>query len=132
MKIIEVLTVAVAGTSFAVLLRPVRPELSMVTGAVTGLAVLGMVLAELTGLVDAIREIAAENGVDGGYVGTLLKILGIAYLAEFGVGVCKDAGESAVAGKVELCGRVLILASAMPAAVSALGTAVSLLRELPS
>ena len=131
MRIFQILGVAVLGVALTLVIRPIRPELSMVTGIVTGIAVMLMAVAELTGVVDAVQQIARENGIDGGYVGTLLKILGVAYAAQFGVQICNDAGETAVAGKVELCGRVLILACALPAVASALGTALGLLRSLP-
>ena len=131
MRIFQILGVAVLGVALALVIRPIRPELSMITGIVTGIAVTLMAVAELTGVVDALRQIALENGIDGGYVGTLLKILGIAFAAQFGVQICNDAGETAVAGKVELCGRVLILACALPAVATALGTALGLLRSLP-
>ena len=131
MKIFQIVGVAVLGASLSLVIRPIRPELSMITGIVTGITVALLSVAELSGVVDAIGEIARQNGVDSGYVGTLLKILGVAYAAQFGVQVCRDAGETAVAGKVELCGRVLILACALPAVAAALSTALGLLRSLP-
>ena len=131
MEIFQILGMAILGVSFALVIKPYRPELSMVTGIITGIVILLMTISEFSGVTDAIRQIAAENGVDSGYVGTLLKIIGIAYIAQFGAQICKDAGETAVAGKVELCGRVLILASAIPAAVATLTTAIRLLKSLP-
>jgi len=40
--------------------------------------------------------------------------LGVAYLAEFGSALCKDAGQSAIAGQIELVGKLTILAISMP------------------
>ena len=131
MKIFQILAIAVLGVSIALLIRPFRPELSMITGAITGIIVLLMTVSELSGVAESLRQVAADNGIDGTYVGTLLKIIGIAYAAQFGAQICKDAGESAVAAKVELCGRVLILACALPAALTTIATAVGLLRSLP-
>ncbi|MEG1525179.1 MAG: stage III sporulation protein AD [Clostridia bacterium] len=131
MKIFQILAIAVLGVSFALLIRPLRPELSMMTGIVTGILVLLMAIGELTGVVDALRQIAADHGIDSGYVGTLLKIIGIAYMAQFGAQICKDAGESAVAGKVELCGRILILACALPVTMTTISTAIGMLKSMP-
>ena len=127
MSIFQLIAVAVLGTALALTIRPFRPEMAMLVGIVTGLILLGYGLAELSGLVETLRTLSASYGVDGSYVGVLLKIIGIAYAAQFGSQVCMDAGESAIAGKVELCGRVLILAAALPAVVLALSGAVSLL-----
>ena len=131
MQIFRILGIAILGTTFAVMLRQLRPELSAIVGMATGLIVLLLAIGELTGLMDTLRALAAEYGVDTGYIGTLLKIMGVAYAAQFGAQLCADAGESAIAGKVELFGRILIMAAAMPAVVTALGAAVRLLRMLP-
>ena len=58
-----------------------------------------------------------------------IKVIGIAYLAQMGASICQDAGESAIGGKVELCGRILILSAALPAAFQVLESAMSLIRE---
>ncbi len=131
MELFGVLSLAVIGAALAVLVRSVRPEMGLVVGVVTGLIVLLYALGEITGVLASLRELAAAYGVDGGYIGVLLKILGIAYAAQFGAQICADAGESAIAGKVELCGRVLILAAALPVVITTLGTAMGLLRSLP-
>lgn len=130
MELFRVISLAVLGASLAVLVRPLRPEMAVLIGASTGVIVLLYALGEVSGVLDSLRSLAAAYGVDTGYVGILLKILGIAYAAQFGAQICTDAGESAIAGKVELCGRVLILAAALPAAVTTLGSAIGLLNGL--
>ena len=131
MQIAKIIGIALLGAMLSVMVRPVRPELSMLIGVATGVIVLLYALAELVGLIDALKTLAARYGLDTGYIGTLLKILGVAYAAQFGAQLCSDAGENAVAGKVELFGRILILALAFPAAAVTLGTAVGLLGSLP-
>ena len=131
MQIFEILGIAILGTIMAVLLRPLRPELSILVGAATGLIVLLCAIGEVSGLFDTLASLAETYGVDTGYLSTLLKIMGVAYAAQFGAQICADAGEGAIAGKVELFGRILILSAAMPAAVTTLGAAVRLLRSLP-
>ena len=59
----------------------------------------------------------------------LVKIIGMAYLVQFGAEICRDAGESAIGSRVELGGRVLILSLTLPAAVAAVKAAATLLRE---
>jgi stage III sporulation protein AD len=50
----------------------------------------------------------------------VLKITGIAYIAEFGAEVCKDAGEGSIASKIELAGKVTIIVLAVPIITSLL------------
>lgn len=131
MELFRILSIAILGATLAVLVRPLRPEMAVLIGAATGVVVLLHAIGEVTGVLETLRNLGAAYGVDGGYVGILLKIIGIAYAAQFGAQICSDAGESAIAGKVELCGRVLILAAALPAVATTLGTAAGLLKSLP-
>lgn len=129
MRIFTIVGLAVLGVTLAVTVRSFRPELSLLIGVSTGVVVLLSVVGELTGVIDTLRTVAQQYGVDDGYLGVLLKIIGVAYLAQFGVQICRDAGESAAAAKVELAGRILILSAALPAAVAMLSAAAELLRR---
>lgn len=129
MRIFTIVELAVLGVTLAVTVRSFRPELSLLIGVSTGIVALLSVVGELTGVIDTLRTVAQQYGVDDGYLGVLLKIIGVAYLAQFGVQICRDAGESAAAAKVELAGRILILSAALPAAVAMLSAAAELLRR---
>lgn len=129
MRIFTIVGLAVLGVTLAVTVRSFRPELSLLIGVSTGIVVLLSVVGELTGVIDTLRTVAQQYGVDDGYLCVLLKIIGVAYLAQFGVQICRDAGESAAAAKVELAGRILILSAALPAAVAMLSAAAELLRR---
>lgn len=129
MEIFTIVGIAILGVSLAVTVRSFRPELALLIGMTTGVVVLLSVIGELTGVVDTLRALAEQYGVDTSYLGVLLKIIGIAYIAQFGVQLCKDAGESAAAAKVELGGRILILSAALPAAVGMLSVTAELLRR---
>ncbi len=131
MELFRILSIAILGAALAVLVRPLRPEMAILIGAATGVIVLLYAVGEVTGVLDTLRRLGEAYGVDSGYIGVLLKIIGIAYAAQFGAQICSDAGESAIAGKVELCGRVLILAAALPVVVTTLGTAIGALNTLP-
>ena len=93
MRIFTIVGLAVLGMTLALTVRSFRPELALLIGVATGIAVLLSVVGELTGVIDALRAAARQYGVDEGYLGVLLKIIGIAYLAQFGVQICRDAGE---------------------------------------
>ena len=106
-----------AAVLYAVL-REARPEmaavLSLAAGAVLMLGVLGGV-QEVTA---AMRSLSGRVGLEGTYVSTLLRVIGIAYLAQFGAQACRDAGARGIADKVELCGKVAVLSIAAPVVVS--------------
>ncbi len=65
-------------------------------------------------IVRMVERIALNANVNLIYVETILKIIGIAYIAEFGAQITKDAGQGAIASKIELGGKILILTMAIP------------------
>ncbi|MCP1529540.1 stage III sporulation protein AD [Bacillus pumilus] len=69
---------------------------------------------QIYAIISMIEKIAASAGVNMKYVETILKIIGIAYIAEFGAQLTKDAGQGAIASKIELGGKILILVMAVP------------------
>jgi stage III sporulation protein AD len=72
---------------------------------------LSVPLAELTGL---LRYTAEQAGIGGGQFAIVQKVIGIAYLTQFGAQICADAGEGAIAAKIELAGKLLMMTAAAP------------------
>jgi stage III sporulation protein AD len=68
-------------------------------------------LAEAMGIM---RRVGDLLGGGQQYIALAVKVLGVAYLTELGASVCLDAGESAIAAKIDLAGRVMILVVAAP------------------
>jgi stage III sporulation protein AD len=73
-----------------------------------------ILIDQIQAVLHMIERIASQAKVSNVYVETLLKIIGIAYIAEFGAQVTKDAGQGAIASKIELAGKILILVMAIP------------------
>lgn len=114
MEIAKVIGIGIVGGILAVAVKKTNPELGMQVSIAAGIIVFCLVLGYLAQAVDFIRSFAEQYGAL--YQGTLvlLKVIGIAYLCEFGVQVLKDAGENALAVKVELAGKVIIFAVTLP------------------
>ncbi|MBJ8054214.1 stage III sporulation protein AD [Bacillus cereus] len=73
-----------------------------------------LLIDQIHSILQMIERVASEAKVSNVYVETLLKIIGIAYIAEFGAQITKDAGQGAIASKIELAGKILILVMAIP------------------
>jgi stage III sporulation protein AD len=73
-----------------------------------------LLIDQIHSILRMIERVASEAKVSNVYVETLLKIIGIAYIAEFGAQITKDAGQGAIASKIELAGKILILVMAIP------------------
>jgi stage III sporulation protein AD len=74
-----------------------------------------------------LQKIATNANVNLIYVETILKIIGIAYIAEFAAQITKDAGQGAIASKIELGGKILILAMAIPILTVMIETIIQLI-----
>ena len=73
-------------------------------------------------LIETVKEISSFINIDLVYIGTLLKMLGITYLAEFSSGICKDAGYQTIATQIEMFGKIMILVLSMPILLTLLKT----------
>jgi stage III sporulation protein AD len=74
-----------------------------------------------------LEKIAVNAKVNLIYVETILKIIGIAYITEFAAQITKDAGQGAIASKIELGGKIFILAMAIPILTVMIETIIKLI-----
>lgn len=72
------------------------------------------IITQLNLVYDIIRDLAMKIHMDETYLNIILKVISIAYLAEFGAQLCDDAGEKAIAGKIQWVGKMMIFVSATP------------------
>lgn len=114
MTIVRAALLAAAGALVCALLRGQRPEFRMVVATATGLIVLLWAMEGISTGMDVARGVAEQAGLQGETVSTLLRATGIALVAEFGAQLCRDADESALAGRVELAGRAALLGLSAP------------------
>lgn len=114
MEISKIIALGLVGTVFAVLLKKENPQIAMLVAAATGILIFLMLCLPLGNLIALLRETAEEAGVGSGYFAIVLKVIGIAYLTQFGAQLCADAGEGAIAAKIELAGKILMMTAAAP------------------
>ena len=122
MEIIRISVVGVAGVFLAILVKQVRPEYSLYIMMAAGIAILFYSAGKLSYLITSLRNIQQYVPVDTEYMTILLKMIGITYIGQFCAGICKDAGYSAVAGQIEIYGRLAVLAVSMPVLTALLET----------
>ncbi|HHV28598.1 stage III sporulation protein AD [Acetivibrio mesophilus] len=127
MEIFQIIGLALVATIIALLLKSHRPEMALQISLVTGIIIFLVILGKITAVVDLLNSYAERVNIDMVYINTLLKIVGIAYIAEFGAEVCRDAGEGAIASKVELAGKVIIVVMAVPIITSLLDLIISVM-----
>ncbi len=118
MQISQVVGLGVMTTIIIVFIRESRPEIARLLSLVAGVVIVLYLIHYLSMIIELIFSMAKEAGMDSVYLTTLLRVIGIAYLAEFGSQICRDADEKNIAFKIEFAGKVMILVIAIPILVS--------------
>jgi len=112
--IFQIIAVGVLGAVLCLLIKQQNPEIALLVGIVAGVVILIMILPLLVDAVGFLRHLGNLTDGIGEYAGLALRVIGVAYMAELGASVCNDANETAIAAKIDLAGRVIILVMAMP------------------
>lgn len=118
MEVVKIGILGVTGVLLALQFKTVRPEISIYIGLAVGIVIF---VFSLEGLLSLLQKIEAlqkymENG--GSYFEILFKAVGVTYICEFTASICKDAGFAAVAGQIEIFGKLTVLFMGMPALVA--------------
>ena len=98
----------------SLVMRKLRPEAASVLVIAAGALAALLVVPQLAEIVSGVTSLAATGGVQDGYMTQLLKVGGISLLMDFAAQTCRDADEEGLALKVELAGRVMLIALSLP------------------
>lgn len=122
MTIIQAAVLGIVAVALAVQLKPLKAEYSVYLILSAGLCIVFLGLSRLEIILDTAKQIGSYIRVKNIYLGTLLKMVGITYIAEFASGICKDAGFSALGTQIEMFGKLSILAVSAPVLLALLTT----------
>ncbi|AOY77063.1 stage III sporulation protein AD [Clostridium formicaceticum] len=118
MEIFQIVAIGMVAAVLSVLIKNQKPEIGIYISLATGIIIFIFIVAKLQSVIEILNQLANKINIDDIYLSTILKIVGIAYIAEFGAQVCKDAGEGVIASKIEFAGKILIMVMSVPILVS--------------
>lgn len=101
-------------TFLALVVKEHKPIFAFLLTVFVGVVIFLFLIDKISTIIEMLEELALQANINLVYVQTVLKIVGIAYIAEFGAQIAKDAGQGAMASKIELAGKVLIMVMAIP------------------
>ncbi|GBG55040.1 stage III sporulation protein AD [Sporomusaceae bacterium FL31] len=127
MEIIQIIGLGFVVTLLILIIKRERPELAVQLSLTLATIIFLLVLSKVNVVLNLFRDLAEKANISQMYLNTILKIIGIAYITEFGAQVCRDAGEGAVASKIEFAGKVLVMVMAIPIVALVLDTIVRLI-----
>lgn len=119
---LKVAVIGVMAVFLAIPLKKEKAEIGMLVIMAACLLLLSLSLGKLEELISTIRQVESYLGEGAMYIGILLKMVGITYVAEFGANLCKDAGYGAVANQIEFYGKLMILAVSIPILMTLIDT----------
>ncbi|MDD6236301.1 MAG: SpoIIIAC/SpoIIIAD family protein [Clostridiales bacterium] len=114
MNILAIVGIGIVATAICILIKQYRPEFAMMVSLSCGVLIFVMILLHLSPAILDIQELMSKASLDNGYFKVLVKSLGICYVTSIASDSCKDAGQAAIAGKIELAAKVAIVILALP------------------
>lgn len=114
MNIIIIASVALIAAILSLILKQYKPEYSLFISLSAGILIFLSVLAVIRPIMDFIGDLTAQTGLSGIYAEVLIKSLAVCYITQLASDCCNDAGETAIAGKLQIAGKIAILLIALP------------------
>ena len=127
MEIIKIIGIGLIALIIIVVLKQYKPEFTIYVSLIAGALIFFLSLDKLSGIISILNTLADKSNINSSYIQILLKITGIAILTEYAVSICKDSGEIAIASKIDLGGKVIIISISIPIIVALLEVIIKIL-----
>ena len=127
MDIIKIIGVGLIALIIIIILKQYRPEFVIYVSIIAGVIILILIMDKVSAIIDLLTSLSNKTVINNEFLVLLIKITGIAFLTEFSVSICKDSGETAIANKIDIWGKVLIISMSIPIIASLLETIIKIL-----
>lgn len=114
MELFAIIGIALMGTAICLLLRQYKPEYSMLVALACGVLLFFMTIKGLTPAFEEMASLMQRANINSTYTKAIVKTLGVCYITQLASDSCRDAGQTALGGKVELAGKIFIVIISLP------------------
>ena len=114
MEILRILGIGIIALVFSIILKQYRPEFSVYISLLAGVLILVIAMEKVSGIIQILMNLSNRTSINKDFLIIILKITGIAILTEYITCICKDAGESAIASKVDFGGKAMMMSLSIP------------------
>lgn len=128
-EIVKIVGIGIIAVILIIIIKQYRPEFALYISLIAGALILIFAMDKFASIIELLKKICNESGLNSKFLGILLKMTGTAFLAEFAISVCKDAGETALASKVELGSKALVISMSIPIIYNLLEVIINLLPQ---
>ena len=127
MDILKIVGIGLISLIMIIIIKQYRPEFAIYFSILAGVLIFSLIFGKISGIISMLNNLASKSSINMEFLNLLIKITGIAFLTEFAVSICKDSGESAIASKIDIGGKVTIIAISIPIISSLLETVIKVL-----
>ncbi len=127
MEIAQIVGLALLTTVMLLILRQEKPVMAVLLSIIFAVVIFTFLMEKMAAIIEVLKELTRRAEINYFFFTTILKILGVAYLAEFAASICMDAGEMAIAKKVEFAAKIIIGVLAIPIIVAILESLLELM-----
>jgi stage III sporulation protein AD len=114
LEIIQVVGLGMIATFLILVIKEQKPVFAFLLATFVGVTIFITLAEKIAEVIKILHHLALQAHVSQLFLTTILKIIGIAYITEFGAQVTRDAGQGSIAAKIELSGKILIMVMAIP------------------
>ena len=126
-EIIKIIGIGLTALVIIIILKQYKPEYVLYVSMAAGILILFLSMEKITGIINLLQAISDKTYINKNFLSLLIKITGIAFLTEFAVSVCSDSGEKAIASKIEIGSKVIIITMSIPIITSLLELIIEIL-----
>jgi stage III sporulation protein AD len=127
MEIIKIIGIGLIALIIIIILKQYKPEFVVYVSLIAGALILSISLSKISAIIELLKNLADSTSINSQFLNLLIKITGIAFLTEFAVSICKDSGETAIANKIDMGGKVIIVSMSIPIISGLLETIIQVL-----
>ncbi|NPV42462.1 MAG: stage III sporulation protein AD [Firmicutes bacterium] len=120
MEVLNIVGMGLIAAILVVVLKEERPEMAIQVSILVGIIIFILMVNKISLVISILEDLSRKVNIDFIYFSTILKIIGIAYITEFGAQICRDAGSGTIASKIEFAGKILIILLSVPIIVALL------------
>ena len=114
MDVFKLVAFAIVAVVLVLVVKQQRSDIAILLAVSAGAGLLIFSIFKLSSVFDMLQDLVKNSGVSSQFLSIVLKVTAIAYIIEFGKNVCMDAGQSAIANKLEMAGKVIVLTLSIP------------------
>ena len=128
MNLIPIIGAGIVAALLSLTLKQHRPEFGMYISLVAGILILLVVIRAVSPVIDTFSGLIDAVSLNAVYGAALLKALAICYLTQLASDTCRDSGETAIAGKIEMAGKLAIVLVSLPLFAAVVETVTDLIK----